>query len=84
MAQETVKALSEHKSAPLDYVLGCRMRRQREVTEEVLARAGRYQEVAPNLKVKEVIVSDRRYVVCLNPEEAAKDERDRQEILSKL
>jgi hypothetical protein len=84
MAQKTVKALSEHRNAPFDYVLGCRMRRQREVTEEVLARAGRYQEVAPNLKVKEVIVGDRRYVVCLNPEEAAKDERDRQAILTKL
>jgi len=84
MAQKTVKALSEHKSGPFDYVLGCRMRRQREVTEEVLARAGRYQEVASNLKVKEVVVGDRRYVVCLNPEEAAKDERDRQAILTKL
>jgi hypothetical protein len=83
-AQKAVKALSEHRSAPFDYVLGCRMRRQREVTEEVLARAGRYQEVAPNLKVKEVIVGDRRYVVCLNPEEAAKDEKDRQAILTKL
>jgi hypothetical protein len=84
MAQKTIKALSEHKSAPFDYVLGCRMRRQREVTEEVLSRAGRYQEVASNLKVKEVVVGDRRYVVCLNPEEAAKDERDRQAILTKL
>jgi hypothetical protein len=84
MAQKTIKALSEHKSAPFDYVLGCRMRRQKEVTQEVLARAGRYQEVASNLKVKEVVVGDRRYVVCLNPEEAAKDERDRQAILTKL
>jgi hypothetical protein len=84
MAQKTVKALSEHRTAPFDYVLGCRMRRQTEVTEEVLSRAGRYQEVASNLKVKEVVVGDRRYVVCLNPEEAAKDERDRQAILTKL
>jgi hypothetical protein len=84
MAQKIIKALTEHKSVPFDYVLGCRMRRQTEVTEEVLSRAGRYQEVAPNLKVKEVVVGDRRYVVCLNPEEAAKDERDRQAILTKL
>ena len=84
MAQKTIKAFTEHKGAPFDYVLGCRMRQQTEVTEEVLARAGRYREVAPNLKAKEVVVSDRRYVVCLNPEEAAKDERDRQAILSEL
>jgi len=84
MAQEAISALSDGRSAAFDYVLGCRMRRQTEVTEEVLARAGRYQEVAPNLRVKEVAVGDRRYVLCLNPEEAAKDERGRQAILSKL
>lgn len=69
---------------PLDYILGCRMRRHKEVTEEVLCRAGRFQEVAPNLKVKEVSVGDRRYVVCLNPEEARRDAAQREAIVAKL
>jgi len=60
------------------------MRRQKEVEEEVLSRTGRYQEVAPNLMVKEVRMDDRRYVACLNPEEAQKDEASREAILSKL
>jgi hypothetical protein len=36
------------------------------------------------LKLKEVKVQDRRYVVCLNEEERRKDARDRQAILASL
>jgi hypothetical protein len=77
----------------VQFVLGARMRTQTEVKEEVLARAGRYQVVAPErrsardpspLKVKEVFVEDRRYVVCVNAEEARKDAEDRQKILASL
>jgi len=84
ISKRAIKILTEHEECPLDYVLGCRMRRQKEVGEEVLSRAGRYQEVAPNLLVKEVRVDARRYVVCLNPEEAQKDAASREAILSKL
>jgi hypothetical protein len=84
ISKRAIKILTEHEDCPLDYVLGCRMRRQKEVGEEVLSRAGRYQEVAPNLMVKEVRVDERRYVVCLNPEEAQKDVANREAILSKL
>jgi transposase len=69
---------------PFDYILGCRMRKQKEVNEEVLARAGRYQEVKAKLKVKEVRVGEERYVVCLNEEEARKDEAARAAIIERL
>ena len=64
------------------YILGARMRKQQEVSCEVLSRGGRYQTVHPArtnrkdpspLKVKEVVVEGRRYVVCLNEEEARYD-----------
>jgi hypothetical protein len=84
ISQRSIKILTEHEEAPFDYVLGCRMRRQKEIKEEVLPRAGRYQEVASNLMVKEVRVGDRRYVVCLNPDEAQKDAANREAILAKL
>lgn len=77
----TIEGLHERK---LEYILGARLRRQREVTKEVLSRAGRYQEVAENLRVKEVWVDDRRYVVCHNPQEAAKDAADREAVLEAL
>jgi len=60
------------------------MRRQKEVSEAVLARAGRYQQVAANLEVKEVRVGSKRYVICRNPQEAAKDAVVREAILDKL
>jgi len=36
------------------------------------------------LQVKDVLVEDRRYVVCLNEEEARKDRHDREAILASL
>src|SRR5512135_3349353 len=69
------------------------MRRQNEVKDEVLSRAGRYRVVHPPriksddlspLKVKEVWVEGRRYVVCLNEDEARKDAADREAIVASL
>jgi hypothetical protein len=80
----TIRLLTEHERAPFDYILGCRMRRQKEVSEEVLARAGRYREVEDQLQVKEVRVEERRYIVCRNLQEAEKDARARQALLAKL
>jgi hypothetical protein len=81
ISRETLQELEARK---LEYILGARLRRQREVRIEVVGRAGRYQEVAENLKVKEVWVEDRRYIVCYNPQEAAKDAAERQAILKAL
>ena len=75
------------------YILGARMRSQNEVRDDVLARAGRYRVVHPArqtsddpspLKVKEVRVEGRRYVVCLNEDEARKDAADREAIVASL
>ena len=75
------------------YILGARMRKQQEVSGEVLARTGRYRTVHPArtkrkdpspLQVKEVVVQGRRYVVCLNEEEARKDAYDREAIVASL
>jgi hypothetical protein len=84
ISRDTIKLLTGHEQAPFDYVLGCRMRRQKQVSEEVLARAGRYQTVADNLEVKEVRVGERRYVVCRNLKEARKDAAAREALVEKL
>src|SRR5690606_38747981 len=74
----------DHAEARFPVILGCTRRQQKEVSEEVLARAGRYHTVADNLEVKQVLVAGRRYVVCRNPIEAKKDALARQAILDKL
>jgi transposase len=92
ISQETIAAL-EQKERGWEYILGARMRSQNEVKDEVLSRAGRYRVVHPPrvqsddpspLKVKEVWVEDRRYVVCLNEDEARKDAADREAIVAAL
>ena len=92
ISQETLAAL-EQPGRGWQYILGARMRSQNEVKDEVLSRAGRYRVVHPArlesddpspLKVKEVWVEDRRYVVCLNEDEARKDAADREAIVGAL
>jgi transposase len=90
ISAETMAYLEEEK---IPYILGARMRRSKEVKEEVLSRAGRYREIHPEgalakdpspLKVKEVMVDGHRYIVCLNEKQARKDAADRQAIIDSL
>jgi hypothetical protein len=77
--------LDAMEAAKYEYIVGMKMRNIVEVRDEVLGRAGRYHEVADNLRVKEVWVEDeRRYIVCFNPDEAKKDRLDREAILEKI
>ena len=84
IARGTIELLEGSAEAPFDYILGCRMRKQSEVNEKVLGRAGRFHTVADNLEVKEVVVGGRRYVVCRNPQEAKKDAEARRRIIEHL
>lgn len=86
----------------VEYILGARLRRNKEVNQTVLARAGRYQVVQPErkkakdaspLKVKEVfvkrkakdgVITEHRYVVCYNADQARKDRKDREAIVAAL
>lgn len=90
VSKETITYLEQEH---IPYILGVRMRRIKEVKEEVLSRAGRYREVHPEgasskdpspLKIKEVMVNDRRYIVCVNTKQARKDAADRQAIIDSL
>jgi hypothetical protein len=84
LGRNTLAQLRDHATTPFDYILGCPLRRERIIAREVLARPGRYQQVADNLEVKEVRVGERRYVVCRNPIEAKQDAADREALLAKL
>jgi transposase len=90
ISAETMDFLEKEE---IPYILGARMRRMKEIRDEVLSRAGRYGEVNPEgtsakdpspLKVKEVMVDGRRYIVCLNEKQARKEAADRQAIIDSL
>jgi hypothetical protein len=92
ISQDTIAQL-QADNRRVHFILGARLRNVKEIYEDVLSRGGRYREVRgprekstdPSpLKVKEVQVDDRRYVICLNEEQAKKDRADREAIVEAL
>jgi transposase len=89
----SAEAMATLEEQGRSYILGARMRRQKEVNEQVLAKGGRFRVVhgprqvdtdpAP-LKVKEVRIEGRRYVVCVNAEEVEYDRAKREAIVASL
>lgn len=94
----SAKTIAELERRELQYILGARMRKMKEVRDEVLSRPGRYREVHPKsrdpkapapLKVKEVLVPTpdgevHRYVVCHNEDQERKDWADREATVAGL
>lgn len=92
ISQETLEYLENH-TPPIPYILGARMKKAKEIREQILTTGGRYREVhaesnqsdAPSpLKVKEVIFDGKRYIVCLNSKQARKDANTRDAIINSL
>ena len=92
ISKETIAQLQADERQ-VHYILGARLRNVKEIYETVLSRGGRYRVVhearrkstdPSPLKVKEVRIDDRRYVVCLNDEQVKKDRADREAIVSAL
>jgi hypothetical protein len=92
ISKDTIVVL-EKPDCNISYILGARLRRVKEVSEEVLSRAGRYHEVHPEgmdskapapLTVKEVKVDGRRYIVCRNSRQERKDAAARQAMIEAL
>ena len=87
------EVVEELEATGRPYILGARMRKQKEVRDQVLKGAGRFRVVygpreqstdpAP-LKVKEVSIQGRRYVVCVNAEQQEHDRQQRQQIVAAL
>jgi hypothetical protein len=90
ISSDTLKKLDVRE---IPYILGARMRKVNEIKYDVLSHPGRYREARPEgnlskdpapLKVKEVFLSGKRYIVCVNPKQARKDAKDRQAIIESL
>lgn len=67
------------------YIIGERLRSGSAEATAALARQGRYAEVAGNLRVKEVNISEaERFVICHNPDQADRDAAVRERLLAQL
>jgi hypothetical protein len=68
------------------YISGEKLRSESAEAKAALARQGRYQVVAGNLEVKEVVLDEGtmrdRFVVCRNPDEATRDAAIRERLLA--
>jgi hypothetical protein len=70
------------------YIMGEKLRSDSVEARAALARQGRYHTVAGNLGVKEVVIDDGtmrdRFVVCRNPDQAARDQAVRDQLVAQL
>src|SRR5215203_3832775 len=67
------------------YIAGMRLRDGNDLIDQALSRQGRYQQVRDNLRVKEVRLdaTDRRFVICHNPDQAIRDQANREEAITR-
>ena len=69
-------------------ILATPIRRVKEIRDEVLSHPGRYADIAPHLRAREVLLGEgerrRRYILCLNEEEAERRLRHRAALLASL
>jgi len=67
------------------YIIGEKLRCGSAEATTALSRQGRYQQVADNLRVKEVRISEHeRFVICHNPDAAERDAATRTRLLAQL
>ncbi|WP_406723614.1 IS1634 family transposase [Streptomyces sp. GD-15H] len=67
------------------YIVGEKLRSGSPEVKAALSRQGRYGEIAQNMRVKEVRISEtERFVICHNPEAATRDQHIREQLVSQL
>lgn len=76
--------LKELEDLQFEYILGAPLRKLKEVRDQVLATPGRYSPVAENLRVKQVEIEGRRYILCHNPKEEKRDAALREAFVQSL
>ncbi|MGH8583486.1 MAG: IS1634 family transposase [Gammaproteobacteria bacterium] len=89
----SAQTIDELEARGWTYILGVRMRSSKEAQAIAATDEGHYHTVFPRrrtshdpapLRVKQVWRDDRRYIVCVNPDEADKDRHDRAAIVAAL
>jgi hypothetical protein len=70
------------------YILATPLGRLGELREAILSHPGRYAEISDTLKAKEVVIGSgerrRRFILCRNDEEAARQRHQREALLERL
>jgi DDE family transposase len=73
------------RSGDHHYIIGGKLRSGSAEVKAALSRQGRYTDIAGNMRVKEVRISEHeRFVICFNPEAAERDAHMRAELVAQL
>src|SRR5437879_6138687 len=73
------------RSGDHHYIIGEKLRSGSAEVTAALSRQGRYTEIAANMRIKEVRISDHeRFVICFNPDAASRDARMRAQMAAQL
>jgi hypothetical protein len=73
------------RSGDHHYIIGEKLRSGSAEVTAALSRQGRYTEIAANMRIKEVRISDHeRFVICFNPEAAGRDAHMRAQLVAQL
>jgi hypothetical protein len=73
------------RSGDHHYIIGEKLRSGSAEVKAALSRQGRYTDIAGNMRVKEVRISDHeRFVTCFNPEAASRDAHMRAQMVVQL
>ena len=73
------------RSGDHHYIIGEKLRSGSAEVTAALSRQGRYTEIAANMRIKEVRISDHeRFVICFNPEAAGRDAHMRAQMVAQL
>jgi hypothetical protein len=73
------------RSGDHHYIIGEKLRSGSAEVKAALSRQGRYTEIAANMRIKEVRISDHeRFVICFNPEAAGRDAHMRAQLVAQL
>jgi len=73
------------RSGDHHYITGEKLRSGSAEVKAALSRQGRYTDIAGNMRIKEVRISDHeRFVICFNPEAAERDAHMRAQLVAQL
>jgi len=73
------------RSGDHHYIIGEKLRSGSAEVRAALSRQGRYTDIAGNMRIKEVRISDHeRFVICFNPEAAKRDAHMRAQMVAQL
>lgn len=78
------KVIERIEELKMEYIAGVKMRTVWDVREIVLEDKAPFETVAENLKVKLVELGGKRYIVCLNEEEAKRAKAVREKVVAEL